>query len=151
MDKFLEDTQIRTKIIKEATGIDFIVRTRGAKSSSTRRKPAARAAIIVPNMAAKKKPPAIREKENIIVCQNSASSASFPVLMTTETGDTNSISCPKAMLTACQTASHTTTAQNLMGVGIWPDPLAAVIELISREGAAYRLGILLKQNSQIAS
>jgi len=59
-DKLRDDTHIRTRIIKEATGVALANKMTGAKSSSTRRNRAASAAKVAPETVASKNPAVMR-------------------------------------------------------------------------------------------
>ena len=76
MDKFLEETQIRISMTKDATGTALTVSINGAKNCSTYLNLAERAAKRIPAIQAAKKPPIILNRENVMDNQNSPVQAS---------------------------------------------------------------------------
>ena len=63
MDKFLEETQIRISMTKDATGTALTVNIKGAKNCSTYLNLAERAAKRIPAIQAAKNPPIILNRE----------------------------------------------------------------------------------------
>src|SRR5699024_1100977 len=113
-DRFSGETQISTRMIKDATGTDLIVCTKGSRSSSIRRDAAAAAASSTPLIIPSRNPDRILRKEQARDCQKGAVCTSSKSLLITATGDTSSISCPIHTLAACQTICQTAAAQSLM-------------------------------------
>ena len=131
MDKFLEETQIRISMTKDATGTAFTVSINGAKNCSTYLNLAESAAKRIPAIQAAKKPPIILNRENAMDNQNSPVQASSNNLWNAVTGETNRIFCPMIKAQICHMISHTATAQNL----IFPGRLfflGIVIEIVCR-------------------
>ena len=93
-ERFLEGIQIRSKITKEATGMDFIVTINGFASSLIGGKTVLATASKIPESRASKNPPAILKKENQAAFQNPMPAANSKNRRNTTTGDTRSISCP---------------------------------------------------------
>ena len=94
MDRFREGTHMSISMIKEATGTALTAAMAGASKSLRKEKAPARPASRVPKKAASRKPPMIRKKEKAMDDQKSGRSARSQRRRRTETGDTNSISCP---------------------------------------------------------
>ena len=131
-ERLREGTQIRTSMIKEATGVALMTAMIGAKSSLTGRETEENAASRIPVVEASRNPLMILLKEKSTEIQNSPaelseeqenmSSSSF---RTTETGDTRSISCPIIRLMISQTISQKRTAhiRNVLQVSLLIFPL----------------------------
>ena len=101
MDKFLEETQIRISITKDATGTALTVNIKGAKNCSTYLNLAERAAKRIPAIQAAKNPPIILNRENVMDNQNSPVQASSNNLWNAVTGETNRIFCPMIKAQIC--------------------------------------------------
>ena len=70
-DRLREGTQMSTKIMKEATGMDWITRIRGAAKSRTGPKREESTASTVPTKQARRKPKVMRQKEKRMALQKS--------------------------------------------------------------------------------
>ena len=135
-DRFREETQIRTRMTKDATGMDLMVTTKGRRSSLSRTDAAESPARATPRTTASINPPTIRSMEEAMESQNSPVTASSKRVETTVTGDTRSISCPMHMLTACQMSSQTRTAHSLI-------LFLGVVEIFIWQLSSYSFRVLL--------
>ena len=86
-DRFLEGIQIRQRIIKEATGVDFTAVSTGFTRISTVRNKNASTARRIPSIKAMENPSTILPKLNPAECQKSPVKISSKSLRITETGD----------------------------------------------------------------
>lgn len=111
-DRFFEETQIRIKMTKEATGTAFTVTINGAKNCATYLYLAESAASKIPAIQAAKKPPKIRITEKVTESQKEPVQARVNNRQIAVTGETNSRSCPIAMAQICQMRSHAAIAHS---------------------------------------
>ena len=89
-DKFLEGIKIRTKMIKEATGMVFIIKISGATSSSILFWKTAKIESNVPKKMPRKNPPVMRSREKQTDCQKGAVAASINRRFITAMGEAKS-------------------------------------------------------------
>ena len=144
-DRFLEGIQIRQRIIKEATGVDFTAVSTGFTRISTVRDKNASTARRIPSIKAMENPSTILPKLNPAECQKSPVKISSKNLRITETGDASKISCPSHILAICQTAIQKSTASMRIPVYFLFSVLSLsfVIEPIVRQLSSNNLRILI--------
>lgn len=140
-DRFRDGIQIKARMIKDATGIVFANKTKGAKSSEIRLKRAASTARKVPAKMPQKKPQAILDREKRMDCQNGSVRAREKSRVRTATGETQRIGSLSARLAASQTASHSRIDHSFsFGVG----KLLLEIEVIVWKCSSYGFWILFQ-------
>lgn len=140
--RLLEENQINSKMIMEATGVEFANIITGTNNCSISLKRAAKLANKIPVNVAKKKPDIIRTEENKIEAQKLDSVTSSIKRLKTEKGDGKSISRPICILNTCQMSNQKRIAHNLT----FP-LLLDKIEFFTWHLSTNRIWILLKQHT----
>ena len=111
-DKCSEDTQIKIRMTKDATGTDLIVTTRGASRWRMKGRRAEAAAKTMPAARAEANPVAMRERDSPTEPQNSPLPASSIKRFPASRGETRRMSCPMTTLAICHTNSQNARGQN---------------------------------------
>lgn len=110
-ERFLDENHIKARIIKEATGIVFMVNISGVISSQICLNLAERTASTPPTRVPSRNPEHIRVVENAMEVQKSAVGTSSHSLRNTRIGETSNISYPTARLANCHIISQNIIAQ----------------------------------------
>jgi hypothetical protein len=134
-------SQIRHKMMKDATGTDFIVEIKGRNIISAKRTFPATAAIRLPTVSPIRNPDTMRRKEYPIEVKKSASVKRLKSLFTTATGVTSSRLSPINIALTCHMERAKTTDAIFSILFLFD-----VVEIIFRHFSPYGFRILIKQD-----
>ena len=145
--KYRDDTKIRSRIIKDTTGTDRMTKTKGSSKDDRKRDFLAPRANPNPKSIPTKLPSVILKKDAAIVCQKTGCPMSRLNFFRTAQGELIKILSDQTTAASCHSisqnkrpGSHEALLLFCVFVLLFCS-MALVIEIVSRQGTANRLGV----------